>query len=108
MRLVFSLALMLLSDKTWRRNEKQIRFHIGVCLTNNRFIPLIKSEPVDPIITYHAVDQFCYCGRPDFIDKDLVACDQCDHWMHTSCKGIQEKSSINDSYICNSCSHQND
>jgi len=49
---------------------------------------------------------YCICRLPDCGQEDMICCDHCDEWFHSTCLNIFNVSLCGDKWYCNDCTHK--
>ena len=76
-------------------DQKKMREHLYSCLMKgvlSRF-PKISGNEVLPRPTpvMHKVQLYCICRMPEEYDEQMISCDICQEWFHTTCVCVDAK-----------------
>ena len=74
---------------------EEMRGHLSTCMENKLLTPFPteitpgpdKGTRIEKTFKYINIEVSCECKRPD-IYQNMIACDNCDRWMHMECAGL--------------------
>lgn len=76
-------------------DQQKMREHLYTCLTKGvltSFPKMSESEMLPrPTPVVHKVQLYCICQMPEEYDEEMISCDVCQEWFHTSCVRIDAK-----------------
>ena len=85
--------------------SEKIREHLSKCMEKKALSPFPVAIPQkarsERTFKYIYIEVSCECKRPDTY-QNMIACDNCDRWLHLECAGLSSVPSGD--WFCLNCS----
>ena len=76
-------------------DQKKMREHLYTCLRKGMLTSFPKISENEllprPSPVVHKVKLYCICRMPEEYDDEMISCDICQEWFHTTCVHIDVK-----------------
>ena len=84
-------------------NQEALRLHLTKVLEEEKKITLFPTRKrAIRVARVEKCNVYCICRLPDSGGEDMICCDNCDEWFHSTCLNINV-SLVDDKWYCNDC-----